>query len=74
MTMEYVLLAVAGVGVVLTLTLPSLRAVVMMMIAVGLVSRAARLVGCCGCMEAGGARQYATARHVGGRKPLTADR
>ncbi|GFR43592.1 hypothetical protein Agub_g4689 [Astrephomene gubernaculifera] len=37
MTTEYVLLAVAGVGLVLTLTLPSVRAVVMMMIAVGMV-------------------------------------
>ncbi|KAG2483200.1 hypothetical protein HYH03_017935 [Edaphochlamys debaryana] len=37
MTVEYVLLAVAGVGLVLCLTLPSIRAVIYMMIAVGLV-------------------------------------
>ncbi len=37
MTMEYVLLAVAGVGLVLALTLPSPRAVLLMMLAVGLV-------------------------------------
>ncbi|KAG2453756.1 hypothetical protein HYH02_001967 [Chlamydomonas schloesseri] len=36
MTLEYVLLAVAGVGLVLTLTLPSIRAVLFMMFAVGL--------------------------------------
>lgn len=37
MTLEYVLLAVAGVGLVLLLTLPSPRAVLLMMLAVGLV-------------------------------------
>ncbi|KAG2484795.1 hypothetical protein HYH03_016448 [Edaphochlamys debaryana] len=37
MTIEYILLAVAGVGLVLCLTLPSLRAVLFMMLAVGLV-------------------------------------
>mgnify|MGYP001807091254 CR=1 FL=1 len=36
MTVEYVLLAVAGVGLVLTLTLPSIRSVLFMMFAVGL--------------------------------------